>query len=333
MHVRTGRRWPSLVVAAVGLAAVTAATVASASAATPSAPASSGSLPRPAADHPEVRGANAPIRGEVAGFTGADATRVAGDAATRFKALTLQRVAAHAAGAPAAALDDLHTAWGTAFGQPQAQGIRATHNVLTDGGTTTRGGEYIYSPTALSPGGACIEVTTAYTPDGPLVWAWDWCGGRSRVGKAVPIDSSFLSTYTTTVNGLPAYSVEVSETDAAGNAWTMYLYNFQTHAYESFYTSAGSYDLNDTSFGWDMFEIYSSIEPSTGVGYYCTDMAGESFDASAIEVKLNGSFALATPANSYDYGNPPPAGSRFQCPALTFTMNSPNNHWSARIGG
>jgi hypothetical protein len=80
-----------------------------------------------------------------------------------------------------------------------------------------------------------------------------------------------------------------------------------------------------------MFEIYSSIEPSTGAGYYCTDMSGKSFDASAITVKLNGSWALATPSNSYDYGNPPPSGASFRCPALTLAMNSPNNHWSARI--
>jgi hypothetical protein len=205
--------------------------------------------------------------------------------------------------------------------------------VLTSKGTTTRGGEYIYSPTSLSPGGACIEMTTAYTPSGPLLWAWDWCGGRSSVGKAVTMNSAFRSTYTTTVNGLPAYSFQVGKTNASTNQWTSYLYNYQTHAYETFYTSAGSYDLGDTWFGWNMFEIYSSIEPSTGVGYYCTDMAGQGFDASAIQVQLNGAWQSATPSNSYSYGNPPPSGSSFQCPKLTFTMNTPYSHWSARIAG
>ncbi|MFI6074103.1 hypothetical protein ACIA5C_21305 [Actinoplanes sp. NPDC051343] len=60
-------------------------------------------------------------------------------------------------------------------------------------------------------------------------------------------------------------------------------------------------------------------------------MAGKTFDASSITAELNGSWALATPANSYDYGNPPPSGSSFQCPRLTLAMNSPNNHWSAHI--
>ncbi|WP_433379025.1 hypothetical protein ACQPZX_12740 [Actinoplanes sp. CA-142083] len=302
-----------LLTVAVGIAAVVAGT--GAAAAPPTSPLPS-TLARPAADHPEVRGARAPIRGTVAGSTG-----VAGAAATRFESLTRQRVAAQ----------EFHTAWGTAFSQPQAKGIRATHSVLTGAGTTTRGGEYIYSPTSLSPGGACIEMTTAYTPSGPLLWAWDWCGGNAGVGKAVSIGSSFLATYTTTVNGLPAYSFEVSQTNASTNAWTSYLYNFSTHAYETFYSSSGSYDLGETWFGWDMFEIYSTINPSTGAGYYCAGMAGKSFDASSISVKLNGAWQTATPSNSYSYGNPPPSGSSFQCPKLSFAMNSPNNWWSARI--
>jgi hypothetical protein len=90
-----------------------------------------GRLPRPAADHPEVRGPDAPIIGTVQGLTGAAATRQAGGAATQFKALTKARSAAQ--------LDELHTAWGTAFNQPQAKGIRATHSVLTGSGTTTKG--------------------------------------------------------------------------------------------------------------------------------------------------------------------------------------------------
>jgi hypothetical protein len=85
----------------------------------------------------------------VPGLTGAAANRLAGGAATRFKAITKAKVAA---------LDELHTAWGTAFSQPQAKGIRATHSVLTGKGTTTRGGEYIHTPTSLSPGGACIRM-------------------------------------------------------------------------------------------------------------------------------------------------------------------------------
>jgi hypothetical protein len=306
MNIRTGRRWLPLATVGIGLVALVAAAGAASAAGQPV----------------------APVRGEVPGLTGEAANRLAGEAATRFKELTERRVAAARSGLAA---ETLHTAWGTAFSQPQAQGIRGTHSVLTGSGTTTRGGEYIYSPTAMSPGGACMEITTAYTPSGPLVWAWDWCGGNAGVGKAVAINSSFLSKYTTTVNGLPAYTFEVSKTDAATNAWAAYLFNYQTNAFETFYTSSGTYDLGETWFGWDMFEIYSDVEPSTGVGYYCTDMAGQSFDASAIQVKLNGTWAAATPANSYSYGNPPPPGSNFQCPKLTFAMDSPNNHWTARI--
>jgi hypothetical protein len=294
-----------------------------------------GALLRPAADQPERRGVSAPIRGEVAGATGAAAARLAGEAATRFEELTRRRVGQARAAGSGALAELLHTAWGTAFNQPQAKGIRATHSVLSNpaAGTTTRGGEYIYSPTAMSPGGACMEITTAYTPNGQLLWAWDWCGGRSRVGKAVSMDAAFLATYTTTVNGLPAYSFEVSQTNPTGNVWTGYLYNFKTHAYETFYTSSGTYDLDELWFGWDIFEIYSAIDPATGIGYYCTGMKAQTFDASAVEVKLNGSWATATAANSSGYGNPPQPAKGFQCPSLTFTMVSPNNHWTAKIPG
>src|SRR5690348_4138327 len=98
MHVRIGR----LLTAAAGILAVAVATGTPAAAAPPAAP---GSLPRPAADRTDLRGANAPIRGEVRGASGAAAATLAGDAATRFR--TLRRSASA-----------LHTAWGTAFDQP-----------------------------------------------------------------------------------------------------------------------------------------------------------------------------------------------------------------------
>ncbi|MBN1173529.1 MAG: hypothetical protein JXA67_15260, partial [Micromonosporaceae bacterium] len=44
-------------------------------------------------------------------------------------------------------------------------------------------------------------------------------------------------------------------------------------------------------------------------------------------------FQTATSANSYSYGNPPPSGSEFDCPALSFTMVQANNNWVAQIGG
>lgn len=75
----------------------------------------------------------------------------------------------------------------------RSQGLQATHAVLN---VTTTGGDFVYAPTALPPGGACTEMTTAYTPSGPKLWAWDWCGGRDTIGKIVNMDAAFQSTYT-----------------------------------------------------------------------------------------------------------------------------------------
>jgi hypothetical protein len=39
--------------------------------------------------------------------------------------------------------------------------------------------DYVYAPTAIRAGGACMEMTTAYTPSGPSLWAWD-CDDQPR---------------------------------------------------------------------------------------------------------------------------------------------------------
>ena len=46
-------------------------------------------------------------------------------------------------------------------------GMRALQSVVVGAGTTTTGGDFVYAPTAIPAGGACIEMTTAYTPSGP----------------------------------------------------------------------------------------------------------------------------------------------------------------------
>src|SRR4051794_35176740 len=167
--------------------------------------------------------ADAPLGGEVPGLTGAAALRSAGGAVDHFRQVTADRISRQTGAHTDLAAADLHTAWGTFFRDTASSGLQATHSVLT---ITTHGGDYVYAPTALPPGGACTEMTTAYTPSGPKLWAWDWCGGRDTIGKIVNIDTAFLNTYTTTVNGLPAYTMQEVQTSVSTNAWTVYLYNF-----------------------------------------------------------------------------------------------------------
>jgi hypothetical protein len=326
MKVRSVRTLFLLPALAAGLAGLTVLP-ASAAQAAPSA-----TLPRPASDQPQLRGAQAPISGTaVRGLTGRAARDAAGDAGVKFKEVTLDRVAAADDGV--SALDWLHADWGVFVPHTSGTGLQVTQSVVP-GAAATRGNDYVYSPTAIPPGKACMEIVTSYGPGGPAVWAWDWCGGRSGVGKSVPIDASFLATYTATVNGRPAYTVDQHRTDAGTNSWTSYLYNYTTHAWDPFFTSAGTWDLEGSfSFGWNMFEVYSNVEPSTGVGYYCTDFAGQSFESTGAKVLTDGAWVPVTASNSFLTSDPPPDGGALNCPALDLGLTHANDAWIGAISG
>jgi hypothetical protein len=259
----------------------------------------------------------AAVGGVVPGVTGPAAQAAAGEAAVRFRDLTGARIAR--------AREDLHDAWGTFFSDNASSGLRATHTVFD---VTTTGGDYVYAPTALPPGNACIEMTTAYTPAGPKLWAWDWCGGRDTIGKVVNMDAAFTATYTTTVNGRRAYTMDEHRTSTTANTWTAYLLNYRTNAWDVFYTSTGQKDIPGST--WDFFEIYTSVDPSTGAGHYCRDLAGLAIEASDIKVQHGGTWVPASPANS-SLVNPPP-GSAFDCPALKFSVVHANDDWTAQVG-
>jgi hypothetical protein len=260
-----------------------------------------------------------PAAGVVPGLTGLAAQQAAGPAADRFREVTYARVRSTVAAA------QLHTSWGINYPINASQGLKALQSVVPGAGNTS-GGDYVYAPTAIPAGGACIEMTTAYTPSGPSLWAWDWCGGRDGVGKLTPMNASFLATYTTMVNGRPAYSVDIHKTSTTANAWTAYLFNYQTQAWDFYFTSTGVYDLPQYPFGWNMFEIYSTS------GAYCQNLAGQAFESSGIQLLAGGTWTPATTANSSTDG-PPPTGSSFLCPSLTFSMVHANDHWLDQIGG
>jgi hypothetical protein len=243
-------------------------------------------------------------------------------------------VAQAAAARPGAvtAAAQLHTDWGVNLPNNVTAGLHATQSVVA-GATATNGGDFVYAPTAIPASGACIEITTAYTPSGPDLWAWDWCGGRDGVGKLVALDSTFLATYTTTVNGHPAYNLDEHKTSTTANTWTAYLYDFKTQAWDTFFTSTGTYDLPQYPFGWDMFEVYTTPNPSTGAGYYCQDMNGKVFESSGIQLQSGSSWVAAASGNSSFDSVPPAPGSSLDCPALAFSIKHANDDWAGQIGG
>ena len=322
MKLRAFRALLVLPVLAAGLAALPTAAPADA--------APSKTLPRPVSD--SARGAVAPVSNvTVPGSTGSAARAAAGEAADHFKDLTLARAgrAKTATDGEVSALE-LHEGWGQAIPASGGSGIQATHSVVPNAAATKN--DYLYAPTALAAGKTCMEITTAYTPGGSQVWAWDWCGGRSTVGKSTPLNSSFINTYTTIVNGKPAYTVDVHQTNASTNEWTSYFYNYSTGAWDKFYTSAGSWDLGDLCCGWDLFEFYSTVDPSTGVGYYCSQFNNQSFEVSGAKILSGGNWVPVTTSNSYWYSNPPPSGSSLQCPQLKLSITHANDGWIGVIG-
>ncbi|MCS0638348.1 hypothetical protein NX801_22370 [Streptomyces sp. LP05-1] len=225
------------------------------------------------------------------------------------------------AGGTVAAAPTIHPAQGTAFKRLQgSDGACATQSVSTqvrvrDTDTT------IYTPTLYPAGGSCVELVTVYNRGEASVSAWDWC--RSIIFKAsVPIDSSFLSTYTD--GSSSAYTGRVTRTSASGNTWAADLYNHRTRSWDRLYSQSGTTQARYD--GWDIYEIYSSVGSSGRAGS-CDAMAGITFDSSNISVRANGVWSAASPANS-DTGYDAP-NSAFSCPTRTYRMVNAYDHWTA----
>ncbi|MFI1769952.1 hypothetical protein ACH41H_49480 [Streptomyces sp. NPDC020800] len=199
----------------------------------------------------------------------------------------------------------------------------ATQSLLPD--TSVGGGDYLYAPTAKAPGGSCIELTTAYSAKEPLLWAWDWCGSVSP-GKTVRVDSDFLTTYTTTVEGRPAYTFAEALTDARTNAWSVYLYNYARESWDTFYSSSGK-DKSNFDFGWDTYEVYTTTNPATGNGYICDATHGTTIESSGIRLYTS-AWVPATPEVA-PLSSSPPSGAAFRCPALRLGVRSPDDDWIA----
>ncbi|WP_409462453.1 carbohydrate-binding protein [Amycolatopsis sp. GA6-003] len=269
----------------------------------------------------------APDSGVVPGLTGAAAKAAAGAAADKF--LQLRREKAGRSGKPR--LDaQQHTFWGP---EPQlssgADGILVTHSVVPDL-RLSNSADVVYAPTVKPTGHSCIEVVTAYgLGQGGQVWAWDWCGTIGPA-KVVQLDSSFLSTYTSTVDGHPAFTVQEVQTDAGSNSWTASLYNVKTGKWDDLFTQSGS-DQSTLNEGWDIFELYSTVDPSTGQAYYCSDAKGKVFESSQLQLRIGGQWTPATESNSPLQPTANPNPSDYSCSSLQFEVPTPNSNWRVTV--
>ncbi|POM23038.1 hypothetical protein BTM25_52440 [Actinomadura rubteroloni] len=307
-------RWTSFICAPL-LHPLLGAGVADASAA----PAPHGTmLPRPASGDHRL-GAWAAVTGSVPGATGKNAVKLAGAAGKKF---AQERATAQRQGRVSAQAV-LHRDWGAYPPVNASNGMMATQSILPD--KPIGGGDFLYAPTAKSTGHSCIELTTAYHGAGAVLWAWDWCG-QPGAAKTVRMDAAFRATYTTTVNSRPAYTMSQVRSNTARNTWTVYLYNYKTQSWDTFWSQSGT-DKTNYSFGWNTYEIWSNTNPSTGHGYFCDATRNTTIESSDIQIYA-GKWTPATAANA-PLSSRPPAGSSYNCPTLNFAVVSPNNDWTA----
>ncbi|MEU4746087.1 carbohydrate-binding protein [Actinosynnema sp. NPDC023658] len=220
----------------------------------------------------------------------------------------------------------LHTVWG-AFPTVVSDGAQATHTVNPGISIPSGNPDVVYAPTLVPSGKTCIEVTTFYWQGGNGVGAWDWCAASPGFAAVAWINSSFLSTYTTTYQGLPAYEVLDVQTNATTNSWTAYLWNYTTSTWDALFTSADTSKLVDPHGGWDMFEVYTEYNSATGEGYYCTETYGTQFHAANIKIKVSGTWSTLTTSNSSVTPPGSVSSSDFGCYGLSFTLQTANSHW------
>lgn len=260
---------------------------------------------------------------------GTAAVRRAGAATADFRATHQEVVAAQSPGVvPNAA--QLHDWWGTFPNTNSGAGGMATQSVDPNL-RLSNASDVLYAPTMTPADGSCIEVVTVHTTGTPQVWAWDWCNSIAP-GAEINVTSSFLSTYTTTVNGRTAYTQEDIQTNKSKNTWTAYLYNYRTAAWDSFFTSSGT-DQSGLSYGWDMFEFYSVTNRSTGNTYVCGDLAKakETIESSNVQIDTASGWAPSGPGNSTWMPSAAPNPASYKCPTMGFHIVTDNSDWTVTV--
>ncbi|HEV2635813.1 MAG TPA: carbohydrate-binding protein [Actinocrinis sp.] len=264
---------------------------------------------------------------------GSAAVARAGSAAEDFLTSHQQVLNATAkAGAATPLASQLHYWWGSFPVADSGAGGMATQSIdpnfrLTDST------DVLYAPTMKPADGSCIEVVTVHTTAAPQVWAWDWCNSLAP-GAEVTVDGMFLAKYTSTVNGRTVYTQKNVLTNKAGNTWTTYLYNYRTSSWDTLFSSSGT-DHSGLTYGWDMFEFYSSTNPSTGNTYVCDDIAraGLVVESSNLQIETgNNVWTLANANNSSWQPSARPSPSAYKCPSMLFTIVSNSSDWTVSEG-
>jgi hypothetical protein len=227
------------------------------------------------------------------------------------------------------AASQLHDWWGSFPDADSGPGTMATQSVSSTL-RLSNSNDVLYAPTMTPADNSCIEVVTVHTTGTPQIWAWDWCNSIAP-GAEVDVDSSFIADYTTTVNGRTAYTTKDVQTDASTNTWTAYLWNYATSSWDTLFTSSGT-DQSGLSYGWDMFEFYSTVK--SGKVAICGDLAssGVSIESSSLQILgSNGTWSLADSADSSWSPSADPNPASYDCPDMKFDTVDNNYDWIVNV--
>jgi hypothetical protein len=142
--------------------------------------------------------------------------------------------------------------------------------------TTSPDGAYVYAPTVLAPGGACVEVTQVYRRATPrhdmesLYGVWDWCESatataRGRFVVFQPQDRGFTDRYVRLYHGRPSYAISVLAPsvggDTYGGCWYTSIYDYSTGSWAQMAARCGR-PHHGYRHGWTMWESYDVANQS-----------------------------------------------------------------------
>ena len=131
----------------------------------------------------------------------------------------------------------------------------------------SRGGVWLYAPTTLPTGGACIEVSQVYQrlageiATGKYFGLWDWCesGPNGKFAVFEPEDSLFHERYVRSYQGRDTYAVSIVTPNTGhtyGQCWYASIYDYDAGGWVGRLVSCGIPFHGDAVNGWTMWDSW-----------------------------------------------------------------------------
>lgn len=123
---------------------------------------------------------------------------------------------------------------------------------------------YVYAPTTMAPGGACIEIVQVYrrltggATTGKYFGLWDWCQQVRFVVLQAQV-TSWTNRYVRTYQGKPMYAVSIVTVNSGstfGQCWYSHLYDYTLGGWVQLLQACGVPQHGWNATGWTMWESW-----------------------------------------------------------------------------